>query len=255
MKIGYLSAFVSRPIFELELFSELGIPANLAAETFLLHATDDAIAISVAETPFFGASPNGGACDELETSETTMSKPIAVRRATSADKIRLLEIQSAALRKLAADHYDTAIIDVIVGNAGPMLDEMIAREHCFAAECGGVIVGWGGWTARASARVWLTSNLRFPPPHAEVWALYVDPAWIGRGFARRILTAIEGDMSASGHRQADLIATLNSISFFKRLGYSGDRVGEAKLAHDVPFRWLDMSKALGPSPSAVQNAA
>ena len=184
-----------------------------------------------------------------------MSKPIAIRRALSADYGRLFAIQSATLRKFAADYYDKTIIDVIVGNASPMLDEMIARDRCFVAECGGVLVGWGGWTARASARAWLNSNLRVPPPHAEVRALYVDPAWVQRGFGRRLLAAIEADIAAGGHRHADLIATLNSIAFFRRLGYSGDTVGEAKLPRDVPFRWLDMSKALGASSSAARQAA
>jgi ribosomal protein S18 acetylase RimI-like enzyme len=174
-----------------------------------------------------------------------LSKPIAVRCASSADHCRLLAIQNAALRKFAADHYDKAIIDVVIGDASPLLDEMIARDRCFVAECGGMLVGWGGWTARASARAWLNSNLRVPPPHAEVRALYVDPAWVERGFGLRLLTAIEGDMAAGGHRHADLIATLNAVAFFKRFGYHGDTVGETKLAHQSPFRWLDMSKAIG----------
>ena len=144
---------------------------------------------------------------------------------------------------------------MIVGNSAPMLEELIARKRCFVAECGGVLVGWGGWSARASARVWLASNLRCPPPHAEVRSLYVDPAWVRRGFARRLLTAIEGDMAAAGHRQADLIATLSSIAFFRALGYEGANVGETKLAQDLPFRWLDMSKAVGTSPSAVRKSA
>ena len=157
-----------------------------------------------------------------------MSKPIAIRRALSADHGRLFAIQSATLRKFAADYYDKTIIDVIVGNASPMLDEMIARDRCFVAECGGVLVGWGGWTARASARAWLTSNLRVPPPHAEVRALYVDPAWVGRGFGLRLLTAIEGDMAAGGHRHADLIATLNCGRVLQAVRVHGDTVGESQ---------------------------
>jgi hypothetical protein len=71
----------------------------------------------------------------------------------------LIAIQNAALRELAGCHYDKAIINAIVRNASPMLDEMIAREHCFVAECGGLLVGWGGWSARASAPGFVT--LRF----------------------------------------------------------------------------------------------
>ncbi len=130
-----------------------------------------------------------------------MSKPIAIRRASPADRSRLLAIQDASLRNLLADFYDRAVldalIDAILGNSSRlMLDVMIAREHCFIADCGGALVGGGGLTARTSQCSWLAANLRFPPPHAEVRALYVDPAWLRRGFARRLLTTIEDDMAA-----------------------------------------------------------
>jgi GNAT superfamily N-acetyltransferase len=181
-----------------------------------------------------------------------MSKPLAIRRATSADCGRLLGIQSTAIHKFAADHYDAAVIDAIIdatiGNSGPMLDEMIAREHCFIADCGGELVGWGGWTPHTSARAWLTSELCYPLPDAETRSLYVDPAWLRRGFGRRLLTAIEDDMAASGYRQASVFATMSSIAFFRRLGYGADAVGEAKLSCEAPLRGLDMRKALEPSP-------
>ena len=175
-----------------------------------------------------------------------MSKPIAIRRASPADRSRLLAIQDASLRNLLADFYDRAVIDAlidaIIGNSSLMLDEMIASEHCFIADCGGALVGWGGWTARTSQCSWLAANLHFPPPHAEVRALYVDPAWLRRGFARRLLTAIEDDMAAKGHRQANLVASMSSIAFFRRLGYGVDATAEAKLPRDAPLCALDMMK-------------
>ena len=185
-----------------------------------------------------------------------MSKPIAIRRATPADCSRLLAIQSTSIWKVAADHYDAVVIDAIidatVGNSGLMLDEMIARAHCFIADCGGELVGWGGWTPHTSSRAWLASNP--PKAHAEIRVLYVDPAWMRRGFGRRLSTAIEDDMATSGYRQASVFATMSSAAFFKRLGYCADAVGEAKLSCDAPLRGLDMSKALGPSTVAAWKA-
>ena len=180
-----------------------------------------------------------------------MSKPIAVRRASSASHGRLLAILNTSLRKLAAQDYDPAVIDALVISSSWMIDEMIERERCLVVECGGLLVGWGGWAARASARARLDRNRRCPPPNADVMALYVDPEWVRRGFARRLLTEIEGDMAASGHRQVHLMATVNSIAFFRRLGYGGDEVREAQLPRNIRFRWLDMSKALQPSPWPV----
>ena len=183
-----------------------------------------------------------------------MSKPIAIRRATSADFGRLLAIQNDLLRAQGGAYYDPAAIEEHIVQVSPLLNEVIAREHCCVAECGGMLVGWGAWSARASARAWLDCNRRFPPPHAEVRALYIDPAWTRRGFGRRLLTAIEGDMAVNGHRQADLMATLNSVAFFTALGYDDGPFREVKLSPDVTFRWLDMTKLLVPTQSASAKA-
>jgi GNAT superfamily N-acetyltransferase len=184
-----------------------------------------------------------------------MTIPIAIRRATLADFGRVLAIWNASLRTLAATHYERAAIEVHIVQLSPLLNEVIARERGFVADCGGVLVGWGAWSARESARAWLTSNLCVPPPHSEVGALYIDPAWTRRGFGRRLLTAIEDDMVANGHRQADLIATLNSVAFFKAHGYADGTLGEAKLPPSVTFRWLDMTKVLVPMQSTLATAA
>ena len=61
-------------------------------------------------------------------------------------------------------------------------------------------------------------------------AVCVAPGWVGRGFARRIVTEIEADITANGHRQADLMATLNSIAFYRRLGYVGSAPANLKSA-------------------------
>ncbi len=187
--------------------------------------------------------------------ELNMTIPIALRRATSADFGRLLAIQNASLRTLAGAHYERAAIEEHIVQVSPLLNEVIAREHGFVAECGGVLVGWGAWSARESARAWLTANRRLPPPHAEVAALYIDPAWTRRGFGRRLLTAIEDDMVANGRQQSDLMATLNSAPFFKAHGYADGTLGEAKLRPGVTFRWLEMTKILVPVQSTLARVA
>ena len=62
-------------------------------------------------------------------------------------------------------------------------------------------------------------------------------------------------MVANGHQQADLIATLNSVPFFKTHGYADGTWGEAKLRPGVTFRWLDMTKVLVPVQSTLARAA
>ena len=53
---------------------------------------------------------------------------------------------------MVADTYDTTVIEAVVGNSSPTLGELIARERCFVAECGGVlVVGAAGRHARPRA--------------------------------------------------------------------------------------------------------
>ena len=184
-----------------------------------------------------------------------MSKPITLRRAAQADHDRLLTLQSASLRALGSAHYSSAAIEAHIEEASPLLGELISRNRYFVAECGGVPVACGGWSARTSARAFLVSNGRCPPPHATVKAVYVDRAWSQRGFGRRILAEIEADMVAEGHRHADLTATLNSVGFYSRLGYVGSAPSVLRLGRDVDFGCVDMSKALGPSQTSVPKAA
>ncbi len=71
-----------------------------------------------------------------------MSIPIAIRRATSADFGRLLAIRNYSLRTQGGAYYETAAIEAHIVQVSPLLNEVIAREHCCVEECGGVLVGW-----------------------------------------------------------------------------------------------------------------
>ena len=44
---------------------------------------------------------------------------------------------------------------------------------------------------------WLVCNARCPPPHAVVKAVCVAPGWVGRGFARRIVTLQDSSPSSN----------------------------------------------------------
>jgi GNAT superfamily N-acetyltransferase len=180
-----------------------------------------------------------------------MSNPIVIRRASSADHERLIALHKASLSELASAYYDTAAIKAQIDHSGPLLGELIALDRHYVIEFDDLLVASGGWSARASAQAWLVSNIRCPPPHAVVRAVYVHPAWARRGFARCIMTEVEADMIANGHRQADLVATLNSIAFYKRLGYVGSTPIDLSLPHGASFHGLNMSKALAPSEMTI----
>lgn len=80
--------------------------------------------------------------------------------------------------------------------------------------------------------------------------IFVDPDWMGRGVGRQILTHLE--TLAEGHelKQLSLDATLNAASFYRELGFVGDKTSIYESPRGISIECIPMTKALLPFRSA-----
>jgi GNAT superfamily N-acetyltransferase len=104
--------------------------------------------------------------------------------------------------------------------------QIIADGTYFLIEREGVLVGCGGWSARATLYGGDTSIVaRDPAPldpatdAARVRAMYTDPACVRQGIGRMILDLCEGAAKAAGFSQTEMMATLSGEPLYRACGY------------------------------------
>lgn len=76
----------------------------------------------------------------------------------------------------------------------------------------GNIVAAGGWTANIPGTDEFKSR-------CHVRHLACHPDFSGKGFGRRLLTALMADAANQGYKEMDAYATLNSAAFYQKLGF------------------------------------
>jgi GNAT superfamily N-acetyltransferase len=74
------------------------------------------------------------------------------------------------------------------------------------------IVGIGGWSSNST-----------DPSIAYVRAMFVDPAWHGRGIGTSILNTIEASARSAGMVAMEGNASLTAVGFYRHLGFSAER--------------------------------
>ena len=107
------------------------------------------------------------------------------------------------------------------------LDRRLIEDGTYLlAEDGGVLVGCGGWSARATlfggdAGVVPREPRALDPATepARIRAMYTDPRQVRRGIGRAILRRCEAAARAAGFRRAELMATLAGVPLYRACGY------------------------------------
>lgn len=153
-----------------------------------------------------------------------MNSALLIRLAGQADLPQIDVLMTLSIRALQSAFLTPEQIEASFEVMG--LDtRLIEDQTYFAVMDGGVLVGCGGWSRRAtlfggdhsSGR---DASLLDPGSDpARVRAMYTHPDHARRGIGRMILDACEGAARKEGFRTAQLAATLAGVPLYKACGY------------------------------------
>lgn len=157
-----------------------------------------------------------------------MSQPsgpaLSSRLARREDVARIRPLMDAAIRELLAPYLPPEGVAASFDIMG--LDTQLIDDGTYhVIEAGGVIVGCGGWSRRATlfggdhsaGRDAALLDPRRDP--ARVRAMYTHPAWTRRGVGRTILALCEAGAGAEGFLEVELAATLAGEPLYRACGY------------------------------------
>jgi putative acetyltransferase len=126
------------------------------------------------------------------------------RQALPADLNALWELRTRAVRATCASHYPAAVIDAWCAAPPPdKLPVLLEGGGGLVEEEDGVMLGY--------AILDLATG--------ELDAAFVDPAYQGRGIARRLLAALDAMALERGLRRLFLSSSLNAVPVYERAGY------------------------------------
>ena len=152
-----------------------------------------------------------------------------IRSAEVADAQAICRLHIRSVRQLCADAYSPTQLDAWIGNRIPAHYEPFLKEAvCLVAETSGALAGFA----------------ILDPALGEVHALYVDPDSVGKSIGTQLLMAIEDHARTAGRVELALNATLNSVSFYERHGYTcqGPATNEIPRGSSLPC--MRMAKRL-----------
>jgi putative acetyltransferase len=159
------------------------------------------------------------------------SPAMKIRRAVAADAAEIASLHKASISQLCSSHYSEVEIHAWAGPKKPADYHIgIGSGAVLIAEVGCEILGFS----------------LFDSDEAELRALYVHPAHVGRGIGSALLEEVEVSARSSGLRYVRLNATLNSVGFYERLGYVslGPAVNTLPTGEELPC--IRMEKELVP---------
>ena len=127
-----------------------------------------------------------------------------LRQARGDEIPALWKLRTNAVAHACAAHYAPEVLAAWLASPAP------ASLHQLVARGGGTVVTEDGQ---------LLGYAVLDADSGEVEAVFVDPAWHGRGIGRILLDALEADARAAGIEHLFLSASLNAVPFYERAGF------------------------------------
>lgn len=146
---------------------------------------------------------------------------VSIRLADSTDLDAIARVHAASVRSMCAASYRRDELERWIHTGPGLYERLLASSTVYVATLSQEVVGFA---AVSIAR-------------REVRALYIDPAFAGRGLGARLLRRLELVARALGLRELRLAATLNAIRFYERCGWTRDpRAPAGSKVRCVPMR-------------------
>ncbi|MGC1302893.1 MAG: GNAT family N-acetyltransferase [Caulobacteraceae bacterium] len=175
---------------------------------------------------------------------------ISLRLARRADTATIAGLIERSVRALQAEDYSPAQIEGALGTVFGVDTRLIDDGAYFIAECGGEIVGCGGWSWRRTlfggdAVAGKDDSLLTPGlDPARIRAFFVAPEFARRGVGSLILNACEAAARARGFRELELGATLTGERLYQRRGFSSAERISVELANGCSLPIVRMRKLI-----------
>jgi GNAT superfamily N-acetyltransferase len=187
--------------------------------------------------------------DDTQAPEPPDQERLTSRLATRGDIPALEPLMQAAIEELQKGFLDEAQIrssHAIMGLDRQLIDD----ETYFVIESGGLAVGCGGWSRRATLyggdhSGGRDSELLDPlKDAARVRAMYTRPGFTRRGIGRLILSLCESAAAAEGFTRLELMSTLSGRPLYAASGFEAiEDVQDA--SGGVPVPLIRMGKDIG----------
>ena len=176
------------------------------------------------------------------------------RRAVDADVPALEALIALSVRRLHSNHYSGAQIDASIGTVFGVDRQLVEDGTYFVVEEGGVRVGCGGWSRRASLcgsdslRTGRDPEVDPRTEPARVRAFFVHPDWVRRGIGGSIMELCEREILGAGFSRVLIMATLPGAPLYASFGYRETGRVQVAMPGGLSIETIRMEKALSRTP-------
>jgi GNAT superfamily N-acetyltransferase len=176
---------------------------------------------------------------------------VVIRQARQDDCAAIQTLIEVSARQLGADDYDSEQIEAALRGVWGLDTQLVRDRTYFVAAADTLLVGCGGWSFRRTLFGADSLNdrddIRLDPKTeaAKIRAFFVHPAYVRRGFGRKILRQCELAATNHGFSRLELGATLPGERLYRACGYVASKPSEYDCSNGIFMMIIPMNKVLG----------
>jgi GNAT superfamily N-acetyltransferase len=242
---AYARATARRPLAE----AAAHLLAGPLAERDVIARAYDPATLKTVQARLGYVPPDRPGFSPARLAAEAVAHPLTIRLAQPADAEVLRPMIQAAIGELLTPFLPPELVEASREVMG-LDSQLVADGTYYVVEHGGLIVGCGGWSRRATLfggdhsagrDAALLDPARDP---ARVRAMYTRPGWTRRGIGRLVLETCESAARAEGFRLCELAATLGGEPLYRQCGYEAIEAFSAQTSANLRIPLLRMQKSL-----------